>query len=189
MQLRQSFFVAIISFVALVLVACNKKPVSRPSQKVSDTGSVFVRPSLSELKQSTVPLAGAQEPQQEQRCGKHYASIQRYKESCAEVPLPVGALTTTEYSDAVYGADLVRARVTSLSQQELYQFYVGVLEQTGWSLYANIIGCGEQLVIWEKPSQVCAISIRPLSYMQRRQHRSQKTLLVIHQGKKQADCR
>lgn len=87
--------------------------------------------------------------------------VRIYEAKMADIPIPIGSKPIKQYFQAA-AADAQEITLGYISEQsisELATFYVQQMEQYGWSQAALFSGV-EHLIIFEKPDQVCAISLR-----------------------------
>lgn len=110
--------------------------------------------------QSKLPASGTGSCSISQNTSKRL-STQQYKQKLLDVPLPVDARAIAECNDYMTVNELSISRMSSLSQQELIDFYTSMLEQSGWRLIGKIKGSSESVMTWEKPRKICVVSLRP----------------------------
>lgn len=106
-------------------------------------------------------------------------SVEQYKQKLLDIPLPVDARAVAQCTDYMTTNELSLSRHTSLSQQELLDFYTSMLEQSGWRLIGVIKGSSESLMTWEKPRKLCIVSLRPVR-TKNMSKRVQQTRIVIN---------
>lgn len=110
--------------------------------------------------QSKLPVSASGSCSTSQSTSKKL-STQQYKQKLLDVPLPVDARAIAECNDYMTVNELSISRMSSLSQQELIDFYTSMLEQSGWRLIGKIKGSSESVMTWEKPRKICVVSLRP----------------------------
>lgn len=111
-------------------------------------------------------------------------SAQQYKQKLLDIPLPVDARAIAECSDYMTVNELSLTRMSSLSQQELLDFYTSMLEQAGWRLSGVVQGGSESIMTWDKPRQICVVSLRPSAAKWAMLKPSGTTRIVINIGAK-----
>lgn len=104
------------------------------------------------------------------------ALVRQQEAKCVDVPIPLQTEPAFEYMQNTQdNASLCLAYKTAMSLEELYAFYRAQMELQGW----RTIGCfqgKETLLICEKPTKICSISMRPFA---KRYDPINQTLLLI----------
>ncbi len=97
--------------------------------------------------------------QQTQVASNELARI--YEAKLSDIPIPIGSKPLKQYfkSSKVDSQEAILGYVSDQSMSELIIFFEQQMEQYGWSQAAVISGI-EHLIIFEKPDQICVISLR-----------------------------
>lgn len=82
-----------------------------------------------------------------------------YQAKYYDIPMPIGVQTGDVYTDQ--DSDAVQLHYTiSEKLDNLFNFYVQEFERQGWRVLSKSIHY-EALVVVEKPSRICTVSLRP----------------------------
>lgn len=87
--------------------------------------------------------------------------VRLYEAKLADIPVPMGAKPIKNYfqSSSPDSREIVLGYVSSQSIEDIAAFYASQMEQFGWyqtAAFANV----EHLMLFEKPDQICTISLR-----------------------------
>lgn len=87
--------------------------------------------------------------------------VRLFEAKLADIPVPIGSNPIKQYfqSAALDAQEIVLGYVSEQSIEEIALFYAVQMEQFGWQQTATFGGV-EQLLMFEKPDQLCVVSLR-----------------------------
>jgi len=87
-------------------------------------------------------------------------TVRRLEARSVDLAIPLGATPLEQYIDCTEDGDFCLAYASDMSLSELGDFFQKEMERLGWQKKAQYKQC-EQLLIYEKPTKIVIISLRP----------------------------